>query len=216
MSIEEDEAITYIFKWNALSDACPRCQALNGREWRDQNIYQGTLWDVIYGDIWNLDAGHSMAHCRHDSCNCRCQLAVRVECDWSKYEELKQLQVTLQNCGVETDLPVSVYDLSLNISEARQETRAFKEEMRSLRTEARETNEALTMYLALGRRAGSEDIRELIRLFQQGRITAEMFTRAIITLTTASGPWGWALGLGQLALTGLMLADMAEIRRPRY
>jgi len=80
----------------------------------------------------------------------------------------------------------------------------------------RDMNQELTIYLALGRRAGSEDIRTLISLFQQGRITAEMFTRAIITLTTVSGPWGWALGIGQLVLSGLMLSDMMQVRRPRY
>jgi len=86
-----DDAITYIFKWNALSDACDKCKNLNGREWRDQNIFQGVLWDYIYGNVWNLDAGYSMAHGQFQY-NCRCQLAVRVEFDWSKLSVLKELQ----------------------------------------------------------------------------------------------------------------------------
>jgi hypothetical protein len=40
----------------------------------DQDIFQNVLWDVFWGNIWNLDADHSLAHP-----NCRCQLAVRVE-----------------------------------------------------------------------------------------------------------------------------------------
>jgi len=104
----------------------------------------------------------------------------------------------------------------LNITEARVAVKAFRPELRGFIGEITETNDALTIYLALGRRAGSEDIRTLISLFQQGRISAEMLTRAFITLTAASGPWGWLLGFGQLALSGLMLSDMMTIRRPRY
>jgi len=69
-----ENAISYVFAWHALSDACPKCQALNGREWREQDLFQNMLWDPIYGDIWNLDASHTLAHP-----NCRCQLEVRVE-----------------------------------------------------------------------------------------------------------------------------------------
>jgi len=214
MSVE-DEGITYIFKWNALSDACPKCQTLNGREWHDQSIFQGVLWDPIWGNVWNLDADYSMAHGAHRY-NCRCQLAVRVECDWSKYEELRDLQQTLQNGGVRIDLPKEVYDLSPSISEGRQEMQGFRQEMQSLRTEAYELNRLLTMSLALGRRLGSEDLTLLISLFQQGRITAEMFYRSAVMLSVATGPIGILLGLGGMVLGTLMLADMAEVRRPRY
>jgi len=80
--------------------------------------------------------------------------------------------------------------------------------MTQLKNATRETNRELTIYLALGRRIGDEKITRLIRLFQEGRITAEMLTRALVTLTAASGPWGWLLGLGQAALGSLMLADI--------
>jgi len=104
----------------------------------------------------------------------------------------------------------------LNITEARAQVEAFRPRFREFIGEVREANAELTIFLALGRRAGSENIRTLISLFQQGRITAEMFIRAIITLTTISGPWGPFLGIGQLAVSGLMLSDMMTIRRPRY
>lgn len=67
------EWVEYVFAWHALSDACPKCISLNGREYRDQNLFQEVLWDPWYGNIWNLDAGHSLAHP-----NCRCQVEVRV------------------------------------------------------------------------------------------------------------------------------------------
>lgn len=66
--------VRYIFKWNALTDACPKCRRLNQREWWDQDLFQNLLWDPYEGDIWDLDANMTLAHP-----NCRCQLAVRVE-----------------------------------------------------------------------------------------------------------------------------------------
>lgn len=44
------------------------------KEYIDQNIFQSTLWDPVWGDVWDLDAGHTLAHP-----NCRCQLAVRIK-----------------------------------------------------------------------------------------------------------------------------------------
>jgi len=98
--------------------------------------------------------------------------------------------------------------MSSNISEVRAQVRGLKQEMSEFIPEARETNQLLTIYLALGRRAGDENLRGLIRLFQQGRITAEMLTRAMMTLNAASGPWGWILAGGQAALAGVMFWDL--------
>jgi len=85
-----DEMFKYIFKWNDLSDACPKCRSLNGREWRDQDLFGEVLFDVIWGDLWDLNADHPLTHP-----NCRCQLIVRVEFDWSKWDELQELRETL-------------------------------------------------------------------------------------------------------------------------
>ncbi|MDH5786972.1 MAG: hypothetical protein OEZ40_01590 [Candidatus Bathyarchaeota archaeon] len=90
-----DACFKYIFMWHSLSDACPKCTSLNGREWTEQSIFQETLWDVFYGDIWNLDAGHSLAHGKAQY-NCRCQLTVRVEVDITKLEEYKALREQLR------------------------------------------------------------------------------------------------------------------------
>lgn len=84
------EAVSYVFAWHALSDACPKCQKLNGREWHDQDIFQNTLWDPIYGDIWNLDASQTLAHP-----NCRCQLEVRVEPSTTFESDLEILKAEL-------------------------------------------------------------------------------------------------------------------------
>jgi len=72
--MSEEPKINYVFMWHCLSDACEKCRSLNGREWREQDLFKEVLWDMFYGDIWDLNANHSLAHP-----NCRCQLEVRVE-----------------------------------------------------------------------------------------------------------------------------------------
>lgn len=68
-----DKDVSFIFAWHALSDACPICQSLDGQEFHGQNIFQSVLWSPVWGDIWHLDQGHTLAHP-----NCRCQLELRV------------------------------------------------------------------------------------------------------------------------------------------
>jgi len=82
-----DEIFSYVFAWHALSDACPKCRLLDGQEFRDQDLYQERLFSVIWGDIWDLNVNHSLAHP-----NCRCQLEVRVLVDWSRWRELQELR----------------------------------------------------------------------------------------------------------------------------
>ena len=77
------KSYTTVFMWHSLSDACPKCRSLNGHEWREQDLFQNTLWDAVWGDVWNLNADYSLAHP-----NCRCQLEVRVEV---KLEEIAEL-----------------------------------------------------------------------------------------------------------------------------
>ena len=69
-------------------------------------------------------------------------------------------------------------------------------------------NRLLTTYVSLARRMGlPENIMDAIAKIQQLRITVQMAYRSIMLLETATGPIGWAIGLGGLAITGFMLAD---------
>ena len=72
MSIEV-VVFQYVFAWHSLSDACPKCQALNGQEFHDQDLFQEKLFSVIWGDLWDLNRDIPLTHP-----NCRCQLEVRV------------------------------------------------------------------------------------------------------------------------------------------
>ncbi len=73
MAGQVEDYIEYVFAWHSLSDACEKCRHLNGREWRDQDLFGEVLWDSIWGNLWDLNADHPLTHI-----NCRCQLEVRV------------------------------------------------------------------------------------------------------------------------------------------
>jgi len=201
-----DDAFTYIFTWRTSRDdrVCQWCDPLDG-EVMFFDLFSDVLISDTAGPVWDLNLDRSLLH--GASGTCRCELEVEVELDWSQIEELQELQELLKQQGINISLVKEVFQLSPVIAEAREQMRGFFDGLRELKTEARETNRLLTIYLALGRRAGDEDVKRLIRLFQQGRITVEMLTRAFIALNVASGPWGWALAGGQVVLAGLIIAD---------
>jgi len=95
------------------------------------------------------------------------------------------------------------FNLEVNVEEAK--------------TNIAELNRLLTTYVALARRAGlPENILDAIAQIQQFRVAVQTLHRSIMLLYTTTGPIGWLIGLGGLALGGLMLADQMEMRRPKY
>lgn len=90
---DTEYGLTYIFMWHSLSDACPKCRHLDGKEWRDQDLYQDVLWDYFFGNIWDLNANHPLTHP-----NCRCQLEVRVEFNPIEIPEWKEFHTLLMRC----------------------------------------------------------------------------------------------------------------------
>jgi hypothetical protein len=91
MSVEDNDIVSYVFLWRALSDACPKCKALNGRVLRDQDLFQAKLYDPIYGEIWDLNADYPLTHP-----NCRCHLEVIAEVDLSQAEWFQELLTATQ------------------------------------------------------------------------------------------------------------------------
>lgn len=80
-----------------------------------------------------------------------------------------------------------------------------------------ELNRLLTTYVALARRVGlPENIMEAVRHIQQLRIAFETAYRSAMLFYTATGPIGWAIGLGGMAVSGVMLYDQMEMGRARY
>lgn len=76
---------------------------------------------------------------------------------------------------------------------------------------------ALNMYVALSRRLNlPPEIDGLIRKAMQGKIAIDTLIRSIQLFYATSGPLGWALLIGGMALGGLMLLDTFEVRMPEY
>ena len=72
-----NEGISYVFTWYTNPDAKDlKCRSLNGRQWRDQDLYAPFLFDVEWGPVWDLNSDTSLAHP-----NCRCRLEVEVVVD---------------------------------------------------------------------------------------------------------------------------------------
>jgi hypothetical protein len=86
---EIEDYIEYLFHWSSLADACPKCRSLNGKVWHGQNLFNPTLRDDVYGDIWDLNADVSLMH--GASGTCRCHLQVEVIFNEAKFLESLQL-----------------------------------------------------------------------------------------------------------------------------
>ena len=107
--------------------------------------------------------------------------------------------------------------MSSNIHEVREQVRSLQAELRGATPEFSEFNRLLTTYIALSRRAGlPPEIMDLIAKVQQARIAVNMLSRSIQAFYATSGPVGWLLGLGGLALSAFMVADLMEMERPQY
>jgi len=80
-----------------------------------------------------------------------------------------------------------------------------------------ELNKLFTTYLSLARRAGlPENLIAAMSRLQQARVAVQALIRSIYILYAASGPVGWIIGLGGLAVSGFMMVDMMNMRRPSY
>jgi len=214
MSVAE-ELVTYVFKWVTVVDerTCKRCLELDGKEWYGQDLFESAVWDDIYGEVWGLNAEHSLLHP-----NCRCQLQITVEIHVNEIE-IYELTVGKRLSGRLKPLGklVRIVTMSTDIARLREQVRGLKVDLQEVTVNITEFNRLFTTYLALARRTGMpENIAEFLSRVQQMRIAVQTLHRSIMLLYASSGPVGWAIGLGGLALSGIMLADQMEMRRPQY
>ena len=85
--------IHYVFTWHTGGfHPCRECQALDGRQYRDQDLFAPVLIDPEFGPIWHLDGDFPLTHP-----DCQCYLHVEVESvDLGKLEELASLNRFLE------------------------------------------------------------------------------------------------------------------------
>lgn len=207
------DCIQYIFSWHNYGDACSECQSLGGHTWSDQSIYQNTLWDMFYGDIWDLNTDTSLAHL-----HCRCRVEVRMVVDWAKVKEINQLYKIVQsteNSIQNPSEPLNEYkgDELSSVTELKNELNTITSQINtlseksdkttlSLREEVRTLNMATMM---LQRSFGNENV-DVVMNKLQSLIALAMRTRmALYALEAASGPWGWlyaGVSIGAVAVMG--------------
>jgi len=78
-------------------------------------------------------------------------------------------------------------------------------------------NRLVTEYVALARRVGlPENMMQAITTIMQLKVAFELAKRSALEFWAATGPIGWIIGFGGMALSGMMLYDQMEMRRPRY
>ena len=105
----------------------------------------------------------------------------------------------------------------MDVHEARDYVRSLKDDLSSALPTIREFNDALTMSIALSRRFGiTGPIMDVVAMFQQARLAADMFYRSAMLAYTVSGPIGWVLAGGTFLLGTLTMVDAMQIRRPHY
>jgi len=104
----------------------------------------------------------------------------------------------------------------MKIDEAREKVLALDIASVKAKTHVYELNRALGIYLGIARRIGGEDITWILSTFQRGILITETFYRSMMLAMAVGGPFGVAIGIGGTILTGLMLADSMELRRPTY
>lgn len=76
---ETEPIIEYVFIWHSSMDtrSCPKCVALNGREYRGQDLFSLVLIDPEFGPVWDLNQNRSLMHGGKGTC--RCFLEVIIE-----------------------------------------------------------------------------------------------------------------------------------------
>lgn len=199
------EFVTYVFTWHALTDACSKCRYLDGKEYRDQDVFQSVLWDHFWGDIWNLNAGYSLAHP-----HCRCQVEVRVEIDWPKFRALSEFEQALYmstgyTAGDIAQLRKDLDDLNQKIDELTPKLERAPEQLSNFR----ELEGLALRYLAITHKLGlPENAQQVINTLSRLIVLMRMTQRSIHALEIAAGPIGWLYALASVATTAFAVGDV--------
>ena len=88
---ELDEVRITTFLWHSMGDACVQCSHLDGQIYRNQDIFDNTLYDPMWGDILDLNTGQRLTH-GHTGINCRCNCEVRIIFDIEQSKEFMDLK----------------------------------------------------------------------------------------------------------------------------
>jgi hypothetical protein len=124
----------YLYRWRTRdTNACEQCSRLNGKEWRDQDLFGSVIWDEFEGDVWNLDLGQPLTH-GGSGINCRCTIEVSVTVNLDEIKSLSDLGIILEK-PVDEQMESEAIDLSTQIDALRQQVEALNKEASSIETQ---------------------------------------------------------------------------------
>lgn len=161
----------FTFIWHTTwARPCEICGALNGRTWTDQSLYQHTLWDPFYGDLWDLDNDFPLTHP-----NCKCVLEVQYT---STLEELLKPELS----------EFEEWNLtSSNIQQMKAEMADFERSLEGVQKRAQDTVIDLTTVTLFLRRLNlPPELDRALMVFVRGRASVIKFIQAVEMLELLS------------------------------
>lgn len=180
------------FTWHTNWDKpCRVCKSLNGKTFLGTSIYEGILYDPIWGNIWDIYNDTPLTHP-----HCKCYLEVTYE---ATLEELLKPSITGEND------PFKEFGImTSNIKEMKQDIQDFERDLSKAQNRISNTKIELVTYMQLLHQAGlPPQIQKAIEIITKAKMTSEQATRAMYALLAASaagGPAAWAFAI---ATTGI-------------
>lgn len=211
------------FTWQVLGDPCRQCQSLAGYTWIDTDIYAGTLWHPIWGDVWNLDLGIPLTH-GGTGVNCKCYLDIKVTVNFKEIKTLDDLGIIIET---PVDEVVDVGDDLSQLTEIREKITAINEQAEQLETRSpslRQDVRLLNLLMAdFSRLTGQKNLDAGFQKLQQIMMLAlriQLTINAINTMLMSPTPFGILYAGANFLMTGIMAGSVMptaqSYRRPTY
>jgi hypothetical protein len=193
-------------------EPCKKCQALNGRTWHGNELFQGVIYDPIWGDVWDLESDFPLTHP-----NCKCYLEVTYEATLEELLHPSKIE-TFNRSGssvtVARDIETGQFAainpfqefgiMTSNIKEMKADINAFEQDLGRAQNRLSNTRMELITYMQLLQRMGlPPQVEKAISIMVKARMTSEQAVRALYALEAASisgGPAAWAFAI---ATTGV-------------
>lgn len=206
----------YIYKWRMRDpNACDQCRRLNGKEWRDQDLFGSVIWDEIEGDVWNLDIGQPLTH-GGTGANCRCTVEVKVIVDLSEIKSINDLGIILETPTKEKIVTEDV-DLSLQLDALRKQVddineKASKLEARepSLREDVRLLNLLMMDLTTFAGNATLDDVSQKMHQVLAIAMRIQLTINAINTAAMAPTPFGILYAAANAVATLIMFTNLGQ------
>jgi hypothetical protein len=201
------------FTWHTnWLEPCRKCQGLNGKTFDGTSVYEGALYDPIWGDVWDITTDTSMAHP-----NCKCFLEVTYEATIEELLHPSKVTTFIRDGETVTtarDIATGRFTslnpfqefgiMTSNIKEMKEDIKSFEKDLARADSRISNTRMELMTYMQLLQRMGlPPQVEKAISVMVKARMVSEQATRAFYALQAATltgGPAAWAFAI---ATTGV-------------